>query len=331
MQLKTHLKTYLTLPAYGFNSSRYDLAIIFDLIVQVFDSQGFDRSSVNLIKKGNAYFSCVFGSLHFKDLLNFTAPQSLDRYLKTWTNDCIKLVYPYEKFSSIEEIRAQIEFPPITDFVTSLKLTVDEDVYNECRNEYNRRLRLPSNHPDKWSSFEDYLIFYNTSDTKPASLALMKQFETYFENFGAYPNHFLGLPSFAKHAMFELYKKDSPRIFTFPENSDATQIFREQIIGGLTNVYKRHVTLDETETAALRAKYSKRGIKWGKLSFYDINSMYPSTYNRKFPTGCGFEWSIAYGDTLKKRLMTKKKISIESLQWLDFMQQECCLDSINKN
>ena len=51
MQLKTHLKTYLTLPAYGFNSSRYDLAIIFDLIVQVFDSQGFDRSSVNLIKK----------------------------------------------------------------------------------------------------------------------------------------------------------------------------------------------------------------------------------------------------------------------------------------
>ena len=328
--LKRHLKVYESLSVYGFNSSRYDLPIIFDLIVQVFDRPRFNRKSVSILKKGNSYFSCNFGNLHFKDLLNFTCPQSLDRYLKTWTSNSAKLVYPYEKFSSIEEIRSQVQFPPITDFVSTLKHDVDEEIYHSCKAEYERRRTLPSGHPQKWSSFEDYLKYYNLSDVLPASKALIQQFSTYEDQFGLCPNHFLGLPSFAKAAMFAMYKQDSPHIFTFPENSDATKIFREGIVGGLTNVYKRHVTLDETEPAALRAKYSKRGIKWGKISFYDINSMYPATYGGMFPTGCGFEWSIKYGDLLTKRLMTKEKVSIESLEWLDFMQQECFKDSMRK-
>ena len=320
--LKRHLKVYTTLPIYGFNSSRYDLTIIFDLIVKVYDQPGFDRKSVSMLKKGTSYFSCNFGSLHFKDLLNFTCPMSLDKYLKTWTSDAQKLVYPYERFASIEEIRQQIEFPPITEFATSLKQDVDIDVYDSCRQEYERRLRLPSGHPDKWSTFEDYLKFYNMSDVKPASLALIKQFETYLDNFGTYPNHFLGLPSFAKYAMFSMYNKDSPSIFTFPENSDATRLFREGIIGGLTNVYKRHVTLDESEPAAIRAKYSQRGNKWRKICFYDINSMYPTTYKENFPCGVGFEWNPTYADRFTKKLMTTRKISVESLEWLEYMQQE---------
>ena len=320
--LKRHLKVYTTLPIYGFNSSRYDLAIIFDLIIKVYDQPGFDRKSVSMLKKGTSYFSCNFGSLHFKDLLNFTCPMSLDKYLKTWTSDEQKLVYPYERFASIEEIRQQIEFPPVTEFATSLKNVVDVDVYDSCRSEYERRLHLPSSHPDKWSTFEDYLKFYNMSDVKPASLALIKQFETYLDNFGTYPNHFLGLPSFAKYAMFSMYNEDSPNIFTFPENSDATRLFREGIIGGLTNVYKRHVTLDESEPAAIRAKYSQRGNKWRKICFYDINSMYPTTYKENFPCGVGFEWNLTYADRFTKKLMTTRKISVESLEWLEYMQQE---------
>ena len=81
----------------------------------------------------------------------------------------------------------------------------------------------------------------------------MKQFDTYLENFGLYANHFLGLPSFAKNAMFSLYNADSPNVFTFPASSDATQVFRGGMIGGLTNVYKRHVTLNQKEDAAYAA------------------------------------------------------------------------------
>ena len=236
--------------------------------------------------------------------------------------DCVKLVYPYEKFSAIEEIRAQIEFPGIEDFKTSLKPEVDEEIYNYCKTEYDRRRSLASGDPDKWENFEDYLKFYNLSDVKPASLALLAQFQTYYENFGSYPNHFLGLPSFAKNAMFLLYNKESPSIFTFPPNSDATKVFREGMIGGLTNVYKRHVTLDENEDAAYAAKYSKRGKKWKQISFYDVNSMYPATFGEKFPCGLGFEWTLSFRGQLTKKLMTTHRISIESLEWLDFMQQD---------
>lgn len=321
-KLKNHLETMTTVSVYGFNSSRYDLAIIFDFIVRVLDRPGFNRKSVSLLKKGTAYFSCSFGSLHFKDLLNFTCPMSLDRYLQTWTSDSFKLCYPYEKFASIEDIRSQIDFPDIDDFKSILKGDVNAEVYESCRLNYNQRLTLPEGHPDKWYNFEDYLKFYNLSDVKPASLALIKQFDTYLENFGSYPNHFLGLPSFAKYSMFKLYDETCPNIFTFPQCSDATQVFREGIVGGLTNVYKRHVTLDEDEEATTAAKYSKRGKKWRKIEFYDINSMYPTTFKEKFPCGVGFEWSPDFSNRLSKKLMTNRKISMESLEWLDYMQQE---------
>ena len=321
-KLSNYLKAMTTVPVYGYNSSRYDMTMIFDLIVKVFDQPGFDRKSVSLLKKGTAYFSCQFEALHFKDLQNFTCPISLDKYLKTWTSDCVKMVYPYEKFQSIDEIRQQIDFPGIQDFTNRLKPDLDLEVYNHCKNNYERRLALPRGHPDKWFNFEDYLKFYNLSDVKPASFALIKQFETYLENFGSYPNHYLGLPSFAKHSMFALYDESCPNIFTFPDSSDATKVFREGIVGGLTNVYKRHVTLDENEEAATAAKYSNRGKKWKKIEFYDINSMYPTTFKEKFPCGLGFEWSPTYSNRFTKKLMTKRKVSIESLEWLDYMQQE---------
>ena len=320
-ELKNYLKTFISVPTYGYNSSRYDLAIIFDDIIRTADEMGVKREDINVLKKGTSYFSLTIGKLHFKDLLNFTANMPLDRYLKTWTADCVKLLYPYEKFSNIEEIRAQIEFPGIEEFKSSLKPEVDEEVYEKCKNEYERRRSLAPGDPEKWENFEDYLKFYNMSDVKPASQALITQFETYLQNFGSYPNHFLGLPSFAKHVMFSMYDESCPSLFTFPSTSGATTLFREGIIGGLTNVYKRHVTLNEFEEAADAAKYSKRGNKWQKIEFYDINSMYPATFGEKFPCGLGFEWTLGHRNRLTKKLMTKRKVSMESLEWLDYMQQ----------
>ena len=58
--------------------------------------------------------------------------------------------------------------------------------------------------------------------------------------------------------MYKLYNKDCPHIFSFPKDSKATQIFRKMVIGGLTNVYKRHVTLAD-EDVPDRAKYNIKG------------------------------------------------------------------------
>ena len=77
-------------------------------------------------------------------------------------------------------------------------------------------------------------------------------------NFHVSPMQMFGLPSFAQEAMFKLYDRNCPSIFTFPKNSDATKVFREQVIGGLCNVYKRHCTLLDEE-AAPKARYNVDG------------------------------------------------------------------------
>ena len=264
-QLKSHVQSQMDLSVFGYNSSKYDLAIIFAHICKVLDKQKFDRKNVSLLKKGLAYFSIKIGSLHFKDLMNFSSPMSLDRYLKIWTSSSYKLIYPYELFESIEQIRNCKTFPPIEKFKSALKSEVDVEVYTECKNLFNEKMSLPDSDPEKWSSFEDYLKYYNVSDVYPASLALLKQFSTYLNNFGSYPMPCLGLPTYAKQCMFDLFNPDSSSIFTFPDKEN-TNLFRFGIIGGLTAVYKRHVTLCD-ENVPDPAKFSKSGILFTQVNF----------------------------------------------------------------
>ena len=47
--------------------------------------------------------------------------------------------------------------------------------------------------------------------------------------------------------------------------------------------------------------------------------MYPATFKEKFPCGRGFEWERK-GNYFHKKLMSSRQISLESLEWLEFMQ-----------
>ena len=255
--LKTYVESQLDLSIFGYNSSRYDLAVMFSRICQVLDSINFDRSDISMIKKANSYFSLKLKKLHFKDLINFSSPMKLERYLQIWGAGAYKLIYPYELFSCIEEIRACKSFPEISEFKTALNPSIDCNLYAECKKLFEYRMNLPEGNRDKWYSFEDYLKFYNVSDVEPVSKALLKQFATYEENFGTYPMTSLGLPSYAKNVMYNMYCSESPSIFTFSEK-EATNTFRNQVIGGLTAVYKRHVTLMD-EDVPFAAKFNKQG------------------------------------------------------------------------
>ena len=49
--------------------------------------------------------------------------------------------------------------------------------------------------------------------------------------------------------------------------------------------------------------------------------MYPTTFREAFPCGRGFEWTLK-GHYLEKKFMCSKNISLESIEWLDFMQSD---------
>lgn len=60
-------------------------------------------------------------TIQFADVLSYSSPCSLDQYLKQWGASAQKSIFPYEKYSSIEQLRADTEFPPYDDFYSSIK------------------------------------------------------------------------------------------------------------------------------------------------------------------------------------------------------------------
>ena len=90
------------------------------------------------------------------DILFYTAPCSLAKYLKQWGAIGQKAIFPHSLFSSIEEINQTIQFPIHEAFYSELKLeNVTLDEYDEAKSLYDTRLQLPGGHPDKWNNFSD--------------------------------------------------------------------------------------------------------------------------------------------------------------------------------
>jgi len=86
------------------------------------------------------------------------------------------------------------------------------------------------------------------------------QFQIFRDNFKVEPMVCYGLPSFAQYAMFSLYDRSSPSIFTFPQDFvEIVKLFRKETLGGICNVYMRHATTMDEE-AAPAAKYNNSGM-----------------------------------------------------------------------
>ena len=70
-------------------------------------------------------------------------------------------MYPYEYFQSLSELKECRTFPPFDAFRTDMKGDVCREQYDVTKAEFERRMNLSSDDPEKWTSFEDYLRFYN--------------------------------------------------------------------------------------------------------------------------------------------------------------------------
>ena len=62
--------------------------------------------------------------------------------------------------------------------------------------------------------------------------------------------------------------------------------------------------------------------RWKIINFFDINSMYVSTYNKEMPTGRGIEWVSKSQSTFEKKLISGSNISMGSVEWIDYMNND---------
>ena len=131
-----HLNNYRKLSVYGFNSgkilflisillklsARFDVPVMIGMISKWCKD---NQVKMSTIKKGSGYMVLEMKDgdliISAKDTRHYSSPCNLDKFLKTWKAPAEKSIFPYQKFSSIEECEATIEFPPIEDFYNDLK------------------------------------------------------------------------------------------------------------------------------------------------------------------------------------------------------------------
>ena len=144
-----YLRSICNLKVIAFNSQKYDLLVLITLILEVAN-----LTEIRVIKKGNAIFDLKIGLLCFRDAINYCGPMSLAKFAKIFKLPEVKGLFPYEKFSSIDEIYKQISWPNYKDFLSSLP---------SKQVDYSNDLRQILSDKETWGfqTLRDMFIFFD--------------------------------------------------------------------------------------------------------------------------------------------------------------------------
>ena len=317
--LKRYLEKYLLMDIYSFNGGRYDLNVLAPYILPSLAKR---FNNVRLLKKGSSYFSIETENICFKDVLHFTTPQKLEKYLRQNGVEEAKSIFPYTLFGSIEEMISTKDFPAQEKFYSELKSTnVSSDDYNLAKREFERRMSLPDNNSEKMRNFADWLLFYNQLDCTPLAKAINLSFSKFFESFGVDPSWCLSLPKYAQICMFDSYDPNAPLSYSFGKNMNKIrELFRNNLLGGLVNCFHRMTDLLDSPNVPLSAKIAPNGKPFSRICFFDFNSLYLFCQQLSFPTTPGILWSVVRKGLFRKQIMSTGN-SFGALQWILYMNQ----------
>ena len=99
------------------------------------------------------------------------------------------------------------------------------------------------------------------------------------------------------------------------------ELFRDNLMGGLVNVYHRMTDLTHQEDVPNVAKFAPNGDPFTRLCFYDFNSLYLYTQKLKFPSTPGILWEKRQSYFVKK--VMARGCSLPAVQWLFYVQESC--------
>ena len=221
---------------------KYDIPCIFPALINGLRKRDEKfGSNFSFIKKGAQYFCLKSEKYVFNDTLHFTSPCNYGQFLKQWGVVEQKSIFPYQLFSSIEQMEAMVNFPSYEDFYSDLTdSNVSTEDYNSAKLTYDTRRNLPDDHPDKMVNMKCWLKYYNMIDVVPLAIAMdtsFKCFHSYFEQDG---NCQLSLPGISSLALYRNYDQRCSYIYSFRQkNNDIRTRHRDTLCGGLVNVFHR--------------------------------------------------------------------------------------------
>ena len=126
-------------------------------------------------------------------------------------------------------------------------------------------------------------------------------------------------------AMWNASDASLPLAYSFNDDR-LRRLFRKNQIGGLTNVFRRHICL-ENEDYPQNALYAPNGSRFTKIACFDFNrsvfytfkyiksfSMYLACMAKNMPLTPGLNWQLSNGK-FKKRVL-RHGVSLKQLQWI---------------
>ena len=241
----------------------------------------------DVIKRGSKIILLQYRQISFVDAMAFGPGCSLDDFGKMWGAAVTKGCFPYEKYTTIDQLLQDTNWPSILDFKSKLSNKIYKyskqhlmDKYQQIqchlsitRDEFLSKVKGKENQASSldspvdldvyckmWIVFEhgkrnqsitnmmDFLCYYNALDTEVLTEAMQKYISSFLGNFGICPNEFVTLPGIAEKILWQYYDNDKFQPYSFNEEfADVSRLIRSQLAGGLSCVFSRHVEVGQGE------------------------------------------------------------------------------------
>jgi hypothetical protein len=294
-------------PVFGFNSSRYDLNLIKEILFSYILNYLGDEPEV--IKKANQFVLLRFSNLQFLDILNFLGGcSSLDNFLKAYNACDTKGFFPYEWLDSFEKLNVS-ELPPIDAFYSNLRscnpLEEEYKQYQKLINSGNsmeaslKKLRLnqpPLTKEENYSylqkmwidnrmkSMRDFLEWYNNKDVIPTLNAMTNMVKFYHDKGIDVLKLGYTLPNIANKI---LHGSTDAKFYPFHQrDEDWTHKIRQNVVGGPSIVFTRYAKAQETKIRLEGSETCKT------ILGVDASQLYPYSMTQPMPCNAYTRWDF---------------------------------------
>jgi hypothetical protein len=194
-KLLTQIKDYVdVLPIVGFNSSFYDIGLLFK---DGFMEEILARSkNPFVIKDGNRYKVIKTNTLMFLDQITYCAAgTSLSKFINAYDIEEKKGIFPYEWFDSYDKLDYLVKDLTINDFYSELKRShISEEDFDNLMKYCDENNIIYIHELLKW---------YNNLDVEPMLKACLKQKEFFYGfHLDMYKDGY-SLPALAENILFQ--------------------------------------------------------------------------------------------------------------------------------
>ena len=291
------------LAMFGFNSAGYDIKLIKKYLFKELCEHGQQPSFT--VKKSGKYPCIKTEYFKFMDILQFLAPgYNLKSFFKAFGVSEQKGFFPYDYFTHADQLD-ETTLPPYETFYSTIKgcnvleeeHTAFQKLIDQGKSEQEALQILhltskpktgPENYQwlqelwteNQWSTFADFLQWYNDLDVTPM-LQAIENMNDFYKNIRIdFIHQAISLPGVAMRVCFNSITDPSAEFHLFnSKNKEIYQLFKENIVGGPSIIFNRY---HEAGKTFIRNNPNK---PCQKITGYDANALYLWAIGQNFPAG----------------------------------------------